>query len=310
MNRKVFFIIFLFFGGVMSVDVTANIFDFHSFGARSIALGGSYTGLASGAEAIPWNPASTVFGNFNGYTMFYSNPYGIDSFRHLFGGLVFVKNIGKKGLAVSYGGGVGVYGYSKYYSETSYILNSAIEFPIELTLSKFLNIGVGINVSYLTMNITGSEYSYGDSVLNIDGGVKIEFLPFFIGFSMKNINEPKLEYSVYSHNGNLDRSIPIERNMRLGAGVDFEVVIFSVDYAFNKSVSFGIELNLFMFSLRYGMKSNLNINELYITDISGKTHNFGLGLKLGKDYSLDVALSLLSGMQSSNQWSASVSGRF
>ena len=147
------FILFLIlFQFIISVSLMGALFDSKPAGARAIALGGAYIGIVDGAEALAWNPGATGFGNFNSYCAFYSKPFNISAFRHIFGGLTLVDSSPKRTYTFSYGAGYESYGYGRYYSETKGMGNFAIKKPLKFG-KIVLDTGIGANLTYYSLNI-------------------------------------------------------------------------------------------------------------------------------------------------------------
>ena len=151
-------------------------------GARAIALGGAFTGLANSSATLFYNPAGAMLVPFREASFFYARPYGLQELDYL-----TVSYLEPSLLPRQYGA-VGLsakrYGF-ELYNETMFGLTYANAFE-----KKFLY-GVTINYQHTFIK------NYGDAgAIGIDiGMLGLVTESLTLGFAAHNINAPRIGLS-------------------------------------------------------------------------------------------------------------------
>jgi hypothetical protein len=216
--------------------VGINISGFSAFeqnegGARSMALGGAFVGLANNPWAIYYNPA--------GISNIVDNEMSIFFLPQQFG----LMELSTAMIAGNYKSKVGAFGFGlrkfgfNLYKEISGCLSYSNE---------VFGINVGINLNYYSLTIAG----YGrDAAIGVDVGVLFPLVQNLqIGMSTKNINMPTL--------GERKEKLP----QIFSTGISYspvENLVVVMDYykevTYEGSFRFGTEYKVFDFaSLRVG----------------------------------------------------------
>lgn len=148
-------------------------------GARAIALGGAFTGLANSATTLFYNPAGLALIPYREASFFYARPYGLRELDYL----TFAYN--EPSLLPRQFGAFGVsakrYGF-ELYNETSLGLAYANSFE-----KKFFY-GVGLNYQHTFIKNYGSASAIGASV----GALALVTETLAIGAAAHNLNAPKM----------------------------------------------------------------------------------------------------------------------
>lgn len=249
-------------------------------GARSTAMGGAFTAVPGGAEAVCSNPATLLE---------LSSPELTAAYGRLFSGLTDDSKIGqgyfgfaapvKRYLQGNAGFAWGDTRLSEAYSETSYSVSYAT--------TVYRGIAGGVTLKYLRRSYVSDSYTALDPVFS-DGYAKGALgadLGFFyryktnyaFGLSFKNINKPDLGLAA------ADR-LPVE--VRAGASYLMKASLLDIDAAFagpDYTISSGLE---YSFQKRYALRMGLAAG-----NNSRRNVNVGFGGRFGLA-SFDYAFSL------------------
>ena len=150
-------------------------FETPGAGARSIALGGAFTGLVDNSDAIFINPAGIAQIISPDISVFYARPYGMRELAYSSIGAVYPKSI------VSIGAAAQTQGHDLY-RESVYILS--------LARGSSGKVYYGLNVRYMTLQI--KNYGSAGSA-SVDAGVlakPLQHLSF--GASIQNLSRSSI----------------------------------------------------------------------------------------------------------------------
>ncbi|MDD5208893.1 MAG: LysM peptidoglycan-binding domain-containing protein [Elusimicrobiales bacterium] len=249
-------------------------------GARSAAMGGAFTAVSGGAEAICSNPATLLE---------LSSPELTAAYGRLFSGLTDDSKIGQGyfGFAAPvkrYLPGAAAFAWndtrlSEAYSETSYSVSYAT--------TVYRGIGAGLTLKYLRRSYVSDAYTALDPVFanGYAKGALGADLGFFyrpqanyaFGLSLKNINKPDMGLA------SADR-LPVE--VRAGASYLMRASLLDIDAAFagpDYTISTGLE---YSFQKRYALRMGLAAG-----NNSRRNVNIGFGGRFGLA-AFDYAFSL------------------
>lgn len=163
---------------ILSLTCSERIFagfEQRDAGARAVALGGAYVGIANDGWSIFYNAAGLSKVVFPEAAVFYSpQPFGTPELRHIVFVLAYPTGIGTLG---AFGRRFGF----ELYSETSFGIGYATEVG---------GLFVGANVSYHTVTI---ERYGNDGALGVEIGVLVPlFRTIQWGIAAANINAPRI----------------------------------------------------------------------------------------------------------------------
>ena len=267
---------------VLSIAVSATVFDNLVPSTRALGMGGAYISISNDSNAVFYNPAGLVeLNNFHAYAA-YKRLYNLDSLQY--NTLSFAYSLGKWGTV-----GLGYQGF------TVKIDGEVLETEQTITLSHGFRLMEDNHTAlYLGYNINSYSLKFGkdygsDTALGIDVGIYAKiWKKVILGFVTKNINSPYLGNEFpkdlpkrmvmgvsYEPYRNVITAFELEKkhneNMRLHIGVEFEIIKFL-------TVRFGSETdpnNLTTgFTLTY---SGIGFDYGYMRHpILSETHQFGL----------------------------------
>lgn len=274
--------LFLILCGIAAATMNANaVFSADSAcGARSSAMGGAFTAVSGGAEAVCSNPATLLE---------LSSPELTAAYGRLFSGLTDDSKIGQGyfGFAAPvkrYLPGAAAFAWndtrlSEAYSETSYSVSYAT--------TVYRGIGAGLTLKYLRRSYVSDAYTALDPVFanGYSKGALGADLGFFyrpqtnyaFGLSFKNLNKPDMGLA------SADR-LPVE--VRAGASYLMRASLLDIDAAFagpDYTVSTGLE---YSFQKRYALRMGLAAG-----NNSRRNVNIGFGGRFGLA-AFDYAFSL------------------
>lgn len=148
-------------------------FENLTVGARPLALGGAFVGLADNSDAIFINPAGIGRIETINISGFYARPYGLKELAHRTLGMVYPNRY------FSFGAAIQAYGYNLY-NETS--------FTLALSRGYLKKIYYGLSIRYMRLRIKG----YGSAgCFGLDAGILLK---------------PDSNLSIGVFSGNLSRS--------------------------------------------------------------------------------------------------------
>lgn len=148
-------------------------------GARAVALGGAFTGLANSAFAIFYNPAGLSLLPYREASFFYVQPFGLPELTDV--AVVYADPLLLPQGWGTLGASARRFGFSLY-SETAVSLAFARTFERRLL--------VGLNVSYQLLSIQG----YGNAgAIGLDIGTLVLITPeLSLGVAAMNVNRPTI----------------------------------------------------------------------------------------------------------------------
>lgn len=151
-------------------------------GARAIALGGAFTGVANSSATLFYNPAGAMLVPFREASFFYARPYGLQELDYL-----TLSYIEPSLLPRQYGV-VGIsakrYGF-ELYNETMFGLTYANSFE------KKLLYGMTVNYQHTFIKNYGSAGAVGINV----GVIGLITESMVLGFAAHNLNAPRIGLS-------------------------------------------------------------------------------------------------------------------
>ncbi len=151
-------------------------FDDLGVGARPQGLAGAFVATAGDADAILFNPAG-LSSLQRGYTLFYSQPYGLSGLSS--GWIAAVQRIGHGSLGLGFKG-LG----NDLYRENSFILSYGQRI-------KYLSLGANMRLLNLSIEGYGSAYTLGlDLGLHSTLAPKLQW-----GAFLRNINSPHIGHA-------------------------------------------------------------------------------------------------------------------
>ena len=239
-------------------------------GARSTAMGGAFTAVPGGAEAVCTNPATLLE---------LSSPELTAAYGRLFSGLTDDSKIGqgyfgfaspvKRYLPGIAGFAWGDTRLSEAYSETSYSVSYAT--------NVYRGVSGGLTLKYLRRSYVSDAYTaldpvfsngYAKGALGADLGFFYRYKTnYAFGLSFKNINKPDLGLAA------ADR-LPVE--VRAGASYLMKASLLDIDAAFagpDYTISSGLE---YSFQKRYALRMGLAAG-----NNSRRNVNVGFGGRFG-----------------------------
>jgi len=262
-----------------------TLFSFHpcrasfenlSVGARPIALGGAFVGLADNADAIFINPAGIGRIDNLDISIFHARPYGIKELAYSTCGLVYPNRY------LSFGTAIQSYGYDDY-RETNFI--------IALSRGFSKRIYYGMNICYMTLQIKG----YGSAgCVSLDMGVLLRPISnLSVGVFARNISrstigrdEEKLP-QIYSTGLCLQPCHQMSLTLDVYKDVSFPLEYrYGIEYKLIKYLDLrvGIANNPARFSSGFGlyMKKFRFDYALYTHRDLGLSHQFSISFSPGK----------------------------
>jgi len=269
------------------------LFTDSACGARATAMGGAFTAVPGGAEAMCSNPASLLET---------SSPELTAVYGRLYSGLTDDSKIGQgyfgfAGPVKRYLPGAAGFSWndtrlSEAYSETT--------FSVSYATAVYRGVGAGVTLKYLRRAYVSDGYTELDPVFS-GGYSKSGFgadLGFFyrpqpryaLGLAFKNINKPDMGLA------DADR-LPME--IRAGASYVMRTSLLGLDASFAGSdytVAAGAE---YSFQRRYAMRMGLAAG-----NDSRRNINLGLGGRFGLaefDYSFSLPIGGISGTMGSHR---------
>jgi len=239
-------------------------------GARSTAMGGAFTAVPGGAEAVCTNPATLLE---------LSSPELTAAYGRLFSGLTDDSKIGqgyfgfaspvKRYLPGTVGFAWGDTRLSEAYAETSYSVSYAT--------NVYRGVSGGLTLKYLRRSYVSDAYTaldpvfsngYAKGALGADLGFFYRYKTnYAFGLSFKNINKPDLGLAA------ADR-LPVE--VRAGASYLMKASLLDIDAAFagpDYTISSGLE---YSFQKRYALRMGLAAG-----NNSRRNVNVGFGGRFG-----------------------------
>ena len=237
-----------------------------NWGARPMALGETYVGLANDPSAVFWNPAGLSYVNTYSLLASHQNLYEIgDLYNQMVAVSVPLK-------FVHVGAGWSQINLLDEYAEQVIAVSAA-----SIIWYKNIPIRFGLSIDNYSVRVPGYDDAKDASTFDIDAGlITTPMKNLSIGFVTRNIFERSIKLvSEYEK---------LKRNYTIGAHYQWrDVVNFLLDYQWDKdesSVHFGWEIWFFdVFAPRIGL------NREYLT--------VGFGLK-AKHWNLDGAVYSLS----------------
>lgn len=256
-------------------------------GARAIALGGAFTGLANSSATLFYNPAGAMLVPFREASFFYSRPYGLQELDYL------TFSYLEPSLLPRQYGAVGVsakrYGF-ELYNETMFGLTYANSFE-----KKFLY-GVTVNYQHTFIKSYGSAGAIGIDIGVL--GLITETLT--LGFAAHNLNAPRIGVSreelaqtyalglSYKALSNFLIALDLEKDVRfplsMKSGFEYRPVL-----AFSIRVGFSTEPSRFTggFGVHYAM---LDVDYAFATHRDlGMTNQLSVSLRFGEGATPEIA---------------------
>lgn len=269
--RKFKFTIIIFFIIVL-FDPLALVgsFKVNYTGARPLALGGAFVGLADDVYAMLYNPAGIVNINHFEAIVEYINPYGVDELYQNTGLVVFnTKIFGAVGL------GADILQYRDIYKEFAYILSYGKHISEEIAL--------GINLKYFDRKIEGNfgsipEYTFSQK-LGVDIAALINVNQFIsMGMTAYNMNKPSI--------------LKEEGPAYVKFGFAAYPLMFLSSY-FNINIK-KLKLKALVLTIDVFKESFVNEKEIYTKIISGIEYkvNQSWSIRAGTDYTRSFSLGI------------------
>ena len=233
-----------------------------NWGARPMALGEAYVGLANDPSAVFWNPAGLSYVSHYSVLASHQNLYGVND---LYNEMVAVSIPLK---FVHLGVGWTQINLLHEYSEQVIALSAA-----SILWYKHIPIRFGLSLDNYSVRAPGYDDAKNASTIDVDAGlITTPLKNFSLGFVARNLFERSVTM--------VSESEKIKRNFALGAHYQWrDVVNFLLDYNWDKdesSLHFGWEIWFFdVFAPRMGL------NRDYLT--------VGFGIK-AKNWTLDGAV--------------------
>jgi LysM repeat protein len=256
-------------------------------------MGGAFTAVPGGAEAVCSNPASLVETQSPELTAAYGRLYsGLTDESKIGQGYFGFAGPVKRYLQGSAGFAWNDTRLSEAYSETT--------FAVSYATSVYRGLGTGVTLKYLRRGYVSDSYTAVDPVFG-GGYTKSGFgadLGFFyrprpayaLGLAVKNINKPDMGLASPD-------KLPVE--IRAGASYALRTSLLGLDASFAGSdytVSAGAE---YSFQRRYALRMGLSAG-----NDSRRNLNLGVGGRFGLaqfDYSFSLPLSGISGTMGSHR---------
>lgn len=268
-------------------------FNDSACGARATAMGGAFTAVAGGSEAMCSNPASLLETTAPELTAVYGK---------LYSGLTDDSKIGQGYFAFAApvkGFLPGAAGFSwndtrlsDAFAETSYSVSYAT--------AVYRGLGAGLTLKYMRRSYVGDDYTavdpvfangYSKGAIGADLGFFYRPAPkYALGLSLKNINRPDL---------GLDSADRLPVQVHAGASylmktslVDLDASIAGSDFTAAAGAEYSFQRN---FALRMGLVAGNN---------SKRSVNMGFGGRFGLaefDYSFSLPLGGISGTMGSHR---------
>ncbi|MBI5743575.1 MAG: conjugal transfer protein TraF [Elusimicrobia bacterium] len=269
------------------------LFNDSACGARATAMGGAFTAVPGGAEAVCSNPASLVETQSPELTAAYGRLYsGLTDESKIGQGYFGFAGPVKRYLQGSAGFAWNDTRLSEAYSETT--------FAVSYATSVYRGLGTGVTLKYLRRGYVSDSYTAVDPVFS-GGYTKSGFgadLGFFyrprpayaLGLAVKNINKPDMGLASPD-------KLPVE--IRAGASYALRTSLLGLDASFAGSdytVSAGAE---YSFQRRYALRMGLSAG-----NDSRRNLNLGVGGRFGLaqfDYSFSLPLGGISGTMGSHR---------
>ncbi len=233
-----------------------------NWGARPMALGEAYVGLANDPSAVFWNPAGLSYVSRYSVLASHQNLYGVDD---LYNEMVAVSIPLK---FVHLGVGWTQINLLHEYSEQVIALSAA-----SILWYKHIPIRFGLSLDNYSVRVSGYDDAKNTSTFDVDAGlITTPLKNFSLGFVARNLFERSVTM--------VSESEKIKRNFAIGAHYQWrDVVNFLLDYNWDNdesSLHFGWEIWFFdVFAPRMGL------NRDYLT--------IGFGIK-AKNWTLDGAV--------------------
>ncbi len=260
-------------------------------GARAIALGGAFTGLANSSTTLFYNPAGAMLVPFREVSFFYARPYGLQELDYL------TFSYLEPALLPRQYGAVGIsakrYGF-ELYNETMFGLTYASSFE-----KKFLY-GITVNYQHTFIKNYGSAGTMGIDIGVL--GLITESLT--LGFAAHNLNAPRIGVSreelaqtyalglSYKALSNFLIALDLEKDVRfplsIKSGFEYRPVM-----AFSIRVGFSTEPSRFTggFGVHYAL---LDIDYAFATHRDlGMTNQLSVSLRFGDGATPEMASRML-----------------
>jgi DNA uptake protein ComE-like DNA-binding protein len=260
-------------------------------GARAIALGGAFTGLANSSATLFYNPAGAMLVPYREASFFYARPYGLEELDYL-----TVSYLEPSLLPREYGA-VGVsakrYGFDLY-NETMFGLTYANSFE-----KKFLY-GLTVNYQHTFIKNYGSAGAMGIDI----GVLGLISESLTLGFAAHNLNAPRIGLSreelaqtyalglSYKALSNFLIVLDLEKDVRfpisIKSGVEYRpVTAFSIRIGFSTEPSrltggFGVHYALLDIDYAFATHRDL-----------GLTNHLSVSLRFGSGATPELALRAL-----------------
>ncbi|MBN1350523.1 ComEA family DNA-binding protein [candidate division KSB1 bacterium] len=210
-------------------------FESPGIGARPLALGGAFVGIADNCDALFMNPAGIAQMGNPELSAFYSRPYGLKELSYSALSFVLPNRHLTTGL------GAQTYGY-KLYRETTLLIGMGRSFE-----QKFF---YGFSIRYMTLQIE----NYGSAgCLSLDAGILVKALPYlYLGAFAGNLSRSKIGRENEKLPQILSTGLYFNPLPRVGLSLDvFKDVSFPVEY--HCGIEYGISKYL---DLRCGVSNN------------------------------------------------------
>ncbi len=283
---------------LLSVIVFTPMKSYASFndsacGARATAMGGAFTGVPGGAEAMCSNPASLVETRGAELTAVYGRLYsGLTDDSKIGQGYFGFAAPVKRYLSGAAGFAWNDTRLSEAYSETT--------FSVSYATAVWRGIGAGATLKYLRRAYVSDGYTAVDPVFSggyskSGFGADLGFFyrpaaPYAFGLALKNVNRPDMGLAAAD-------KLPME--IRAGASYALRSSLLGLDAAFagaDYTVSAGAE---YSFQRRYALRMGLAAG-----NDSRRNINMGLGGRFGLaefDYSFSLPIGGISGTMGSHR---------
>ncbi len=249
-------------------------------GARSLAMGGAWTGMASGSDAFYHNPAGLWYYNHPYGETFFSRPFDLADLQSVTFNFLYPNDFGNFGMRLE------SFGFDLYREMT-------LGTSFSGTYDKKLAYGVAINYYHLSIKTGGSQATVGADV----GLLFSPHKSLTFGFSSRNINNPKIAGDPLPQTFSAGLSYRLAEEWTVNADI-YKDINFPMD------IRFGLQYKLFeKFSARLGLSAepshfssgigwDFGVGELdygfYTTPDLGVTHVFGTSFHIGRKNSREL----------------------
>lgn len=275
-GKQALMLMFLVVFGTTSADLATAGLDDLPIGARSLAMGAAYVGIANTADAVFHNPGGLARMSGIETALFYQEPFGLDDIR--FGSLSLTLPLWsyRVGIGISYLG-LDVYKEQNFAAAFSHHYRNKLYF--------------GVGVTYQTLSITG----YGSTgTFGLDVGVLAALTPNLnLGLQTRNINRASIGQSGDTQPQILKTGLSFQPHAKLLVAFEiFKDVRFPQEFRFGTefkpvkglALRAGIASNPDRFSSGFGIeKSIFKIDYAFFTHNDlGLTHQLSFSIHWSK----------------------------